>query len=398
MSSVELAQVTKRFGDVTVLHEVSMAAQSGEFLVLLGPSGCGKSTSLRIMAGLERADEGDVLIAGDRVNDVPAARRRTAMVFQNYALYPHLSVAENIVFGLRVRKVARAEREARLRQVAEMLDLVPYLDRKPAELSGGQRQRVALGRALVSRAKVILMDEPLSNLDAKLRQQMRVDLRALQRELGLTVVYVTHDQVEAMTMADRVVVMRDGRVEQVATPVELYQEPASAWVARFIGSPPMNLLPGAVAGGRVAITPGEASASPEQADRADAEDVWVGIRPEEVRLVPEGDSAHGAAAGTGVPGDDDHLRVPGVVRSVEILGADTLVAVEVGCPDAVVARVPGISGLAVGQQVVALLRRRSLTLFDRDSGRRLDALAGTAGPAAGSTRAHPTTERGTTHV
>jgi ABC-type sugar transport system ATPase subunit len=398
LSSVELAQVTKRFGDVTVLHEVSMAAQSGEFLVLLGPSGCGKSTSLRIMAGLERADEGDVLIAGDRVNDVPAARRRTAMVFQNYALYPHLSVAENIVFGLRVRKVARAEREARLRQVAEMLDLVPYLDRKPAELSGGQRQRVALGRALVSRAKVILMDEPLSNLDAKLRQQMRVDLRALQRELGLTVVYVTHDQVEAMTMADRVVVMRDGLVEQVATPVELYQEPASAWVARFIGSPPMNLLPGAVAGGRVAITPGEASASPEQADRADAEDVWVGIRPEEVRLVPEGDSAHGAAVGTEAPGDDDHLRVPGVVRSVEILGADTLVAVEVGCPDAVVARVPGISGLAVGQQVVALLRRRSLTLFDRGSGRRLDALAGTAGPAAGPTRAHPTTERGTPDV
>jgi ABC-type sugar transport system ATPase subunit len=375
LSSVELVNVTKGFGDVEVLHGVSMAAESGEFLVLLGPSGCGKSTSLRIMAGLERANSGDVLIAGDRVNDLPAAKRRTAMVFQNYALYPHLSVAENIVFGLRVRRVERGERDRRLAQVAEMLDLTPYLDRKPAELSGGQRQRVALGRALVSQAKVILMDEPLSNLDAKLRQQMRVDLRALQRELGLTVVYVTHDQVEAMTMADRVVVMRDGSVEQVATPVELYQHPATSWVARFIGSPPMNLLPGRVRDGQVFLdaavgtgkTEGTAparlsAAVPPAADHSS--EVLVGVRPEDVRLDGQGD-----------------LLVPGTVRSVEILGADSLIALDTGASELLVARVPGISAITVGQEASAGIAIASLALFDRESGQRVPWTNGSLAPA-----------------
>ncbi len=365
MSSVELVNVTKGFGDVEVLHGVSMAAESGEFLVLLGPSGCGKSTSLRIMAGLEKANGGDVLIAGDRVNDVPAAKRRTAMVFQNYALYPHLDVAENIVFGLKVRKLDRAEREKRLTTTAAMLDLTPYLDRKPAELSGGQRQRVALGRALVSQAKVILMDEPLSNLDAKLRQQMRVDLRALQRQLGLTVVYVTHDQVEAMTMADRVVVMHDGNVEQVATPVELYQYPATAWVAGFIGSPPMNLLPGRLRDGELTldVAAGTSSVSRlgtavrrngEVASEDGGAKILVGVRPEDVRLDGDGE-----------------LQVPGTVRSVEILGADSLVALETGASDPLVVRLPGISTVPVGQQATASISLTSLALFDRESGQRL---------------------------
>ena len=365
MSSVELVNVTKGFGDVEVLHGVSMAAESGEFLVLLGPSGCGKSTSLRIMAGLEKANGGDVLIAGDRVNDVPAAKRRTAMVFQNYALYPHLDVAENIVFGLKVRKLDRAEREKRLTTTAAMLDLTPYLDRKPAELSGGQRQRVALGRALVSQAKVILMDEPLSNLDAKLRQQMRVDLRALQRQLGLTVVYVTHDQVEAMTMADRVVVMHDGNVEQVATPVELYQYPATAWVAGFIGSPPMNLLPGRLRDGELTLDVAAGTSSVgrlgtavrrngELASEDGGARILVGVRPEDVRLDGDGE-----------------LQVPGTVRSVEILGADSLVALETGASDPLVVRLPGISTIPVGQQATASISLTSLALFDRESGQRL---------------------------
>jgi ABC-type sugar transport system ATPase subunit len=288
------------------------------------------------------------------------------MVFQNYALYPHLSVSENIIFGLKVRRLDRAERDRRLKHVAEMLDLEPYLDRKPAELSGGQRQRVALGRALVSQAKVILMDEPLSNLDAKLRQQMRVDLRALQRELGLTVVYVTHDQVEAMTMADRVVVMRDGHVEQVATPVELYQRPASAWVARFIGSPPMNLVPAARAGGSVTLewsvpdaagggSGPEAPSFPAPAGAESSDAVLVGVRPEDVHLDGRGDVA-----------------VPGRVRSVEILGADTLVALDIGTSDPLVARVPGIAPMEVGEVVTASVAARNLTLFDRASGSRLD--------------------------
>ena len=372
MSSVELVKVAKRFGDVEVLHGVSMSAESGEFLVLLGPSGCGKSTSLRIMAGLEEADDGDVRIAGERVNEIPASRRRTAMVFQNYALYPHLSVAENIVFGLRVRKVERKERQDRLSQVTEMLDLVPYLDRKPAELSGGQRQRVALGRALVSQAKVILMDEPLSNLDAKLRQQMRVDLRSLQRQLGLTVVYVTHDQVEAMTMADRVVVMRDGHVEQIATPVELYQNPATAWVARFIGSPPMNLVPAVHADGRITLQrhAGPAAGKPSKGPVAETKELasfeaparvgdrsrlLVGVRPEDVTL-----------------GSGADLAIPGTVRSVEILGADTLVAMDIGAEAPLVARVPGIVPMDAGQPVTASMASASLAFFDQESGERVD--------------------------
>ncbi len=228
---------------VQVLFDFSFETRPGQFVVFLGPSGCGKSTALRLIAGLEQPQAGDIVIDGRVVNKVPAARRRLAMVFQSYALFPHLSVSENILFGLKVRRVPRKECNQRLERVAAQLELTDYLKRKPLQLSGGQRQRVALGRALVSGASLILMDEPLSNLDAKLRQQMRLELRDLQRELGLTVIYVTHDQVEAMTMADQVVVMREGRVDQVADPWTLYRFPCRTDVARFIGSPPMNLIP-----------------------------------------------------------------------------------------------------------------------------------------------------------
>ena len=359
MSAVEVRAVSKTFpgsgkAAQAALHAVSFRAEAGQFLALLGPSGCGKSTLLRIIAGLETADAGDVLIGERRVNDVPAAKRRIAMVFQSYALYPHLSVAENIVFGLRVRKVPADERARRLRDAAAMLGLADYLERKPAQLSGGQRQRVALGRAIVGQSQIVLMDEPLSNLDAKLRQQMREELRSLQRELGLTVLYVTHDQVEAMTMADRVVVMRQGEIEQCASPVELYQRPASTVVASFIGAPPMNLLPATVGDG--AVTLGSASAPTFALALADAGErgaVLVGIRPEQVRL-----------GGGGV-------AIAGIARTVEYLGADTIVGLDIGLPDKLMARLPGLVDVALGATIEVRVEPGEVSVFAR-SGRRLD--------------------------
>jgi ABC-type sugar transport system ATPase subunit len=372
LSSVELRGITKSFasakGAVTpVLHGVDIAAEAGEFLVLLGPSGCGKSTSLRILAGLESADGGDVLIDGRRVNDVPAAQRRIAMVFQNYALYPHLTVLENIVFGLRVRKVKRDERDRRAREAAELLGLSDHLGRRPAELSGGQRQRVALGRALVSGTKIILMDEPLSNLDAKLRAQMRVELRALQRELGLTVIYVTHDQVEAMTMADRVVVMREGRVEQDATPVDLYREPATVNVAAFIGSPPMNLVPARVVGEGLRLDVDGQPVVPVAVEERAVAEVQLGVRPEDLRL-----------DGTG----DAHL--PGRVLSTELLGAETLVSVDLGSGAHVVVRAQGLVPAEPGSDVTLGFSVADVRVFARGNGERLAVHA--SSPAASPAR------------
>jgi sn-glycerol 3-phosphate transport system ATP-binding protein len=242
MSAIEIKGVTKRFGDTEVLHGIDLHAESGGFLVLLGPSGCGKSTMLRLIAGLESVTAGQILIDGVDVTHQPPAERRLSMVFQSYALFPHLNVAENIVFGLRVRKTAPAERRDRLQSVARMVGLDDLLQRKPSELSGGQRQRVALARAIVAQHPICLMDEPLSNLDAKLRHEMRVEIRALQQALNMTVVYVTHDQTEAMSMADQVMLMRDGRIEQVGTPDDLYARPATTVTGRFLGAPPMNIL------------------------------------------------------------------------------------------------------------------------------------------------------------
>jgi sn-glycerol 3-phosphate transport system ATP-binding protein len=242
VSAISVRGVTKAWGATRAVDGVSFEAAVGTLVVLLGPSGCGKSTTLRLIAGLEDVTSGRIFIGDADVTTLPPVRRNISMVFQSYALFPHLTVAENIVFGLRVRRVAAAERAARLARVAELLGLEGLLQRKPSQLSGGQQQRVALGRAIIAEKPVCLMDEPLSNLDAQLRVEMRREIRALQQKLGMTLIYVTHDQTEAMTMADQVILLREGRVEQDATPAELYARPATAFAARFIGTPPMNVL------------------------------------------------------------------------------------------------------------------------------------------------------------
>ncbi|CAN5149506.1 ABC transporter ATP-binding protein [soil metagenome] len=298
MSSVELLGVTKSWDSSTALSGIDVRIPSGTFCVLLGPSGCGKSTTLRIIAGLETASTGEVLIDGRNVTDLPPARRGVGMVFQNYALFPHLTVAENIVFGLRVRKVPQAERLERCRRAATLLGLTELLDRRPSQLSGGQQQRVALGRALVAQAKVCLMDEPLSNLDAQLRQDMRRELRDLQQELGLTVIYVTHDQAEAMSMADQVVLLNRGRIEQAGTPRQLYGTPATTFAAKFIGTPPMNLVK--LDAGRIAGSVFDTGIDAPT----------LGIRPEQIAL---GDSG-----------------IEAVVASLEYLGADLVLRCLVG--------------------------------------------------------------------
>ncbi|MET0543636.1 MAG: ABC transporter ATP-binding protein [Variovorax sp.] len=318
MSSIELAGVAKSWGDAVALHAVSLTIASGSFCVLLGPSGCGKSTTLRIIAGLETATSGAVRIDGRDVTGLPPAQRGIAMVFQNYALFPHLSVADNITFGLSVRGMPAAEKAKRLAETAALLGLDTLLARKPSQLSGGQQQRVALGRALVARARVCLMDEPLSNLDAQLRQEMRRELRDLQQKLGLTVVYVTHDQTEAMSMADQVVLLNKGRVEQAGTPRELYARPASTFAARFIGTPPMNLVAlddGRIAGSDVAAgVPGS----------------LLGVRPEAIAL--------------------DASGIPARVQSAEYLGADLVLRCAVGS-EILLVRADGQRHAEPGEQI-----------------------------------------------
>ena len=304
VASIVLENIGKQWGATHALQGVSLQIAEGSFCVLLGPSGCGKSTTLRIMAGLEQPTSGSVRIGDRDVTQLPPAQRGIAMVFQNYALFPHLSVADNISFGLQVRKVPADDRARRLRETAELLGLTALLERRPSQLSGGQQQRVALGRALVAGTRVCLMDEPLSNLDAQLRQDMRRELRELQRQLELTVVYVTHDQAEAMSMADQVVLLNKGRVEQAATARELYARPASTFAARFIGTPPMNLL--ALEGGRIAGSE-VAVGLPEQAS-------WLAVRPEAVSLYE--------------PGTANTL--PATVRGTEYLGADSVLDCAVG--------------------------------------------------------------------
>ncbi len=252
MAQVQLRDVRKSYGDLQVIHGVSMDIEDGEFVVILGPSGCGKSTLLRTMAGLEAISGGDIVIGDRVVNNLEPKDRDIAMVFQNYALYPHMSVRENMAYGLKIRGLPLADIEARVKRAAGILELSQLLDRRPRELSGGQRQRVAMGRAIVREPAVFLFDEPLSNLDAKLRVQMRAELQALHRRLSTTSLYVTHDQIEAMTLAHRMIVMNAGRAEQIGAPLEVYARPASTFVASFIGSPPMNLIP-AERGGRAVL-------------------------------------------------------------------------------------------------------------------------------------------------
>ncbi len=291
MAEVTLRKIVKRYDDVEAVRGIDLDIADHEFVVLVGPSGCGKSTTLRMIAGLEDISGGDILIGGDVVNDVPPKDRDIAMVFQNYALYPHMTVAENMSFGLRLKRYPKAEIKARVDEAARMLDIVELIDRKPKQLSGGQRQRVAMGRAIVRNPKVFLFDEPLSNLDAKLRVQMRIEIKKVHQKVRTTTVYVTHDQVEAMTLADRVVVMNHGRIEQIGTPTDLYHNPATRFVASFIGSPAMNFIPCQLeeAGGKPQIRltdkivfplPPARAARYQKIPRTDK--LLLGIRPEHI--------------------------------------------------------------------------------------------------------------------
>jgi multiple sugar transport system ATP-binding protein len=314
MATLELDRVIKRFGDAEVVHGVDLRAEHGEFCVFVGPSGCGKSTLLRMIAGLEDITSGEIRIDGQRVNELGAAQRGLAMVFQSYALYPHMTVWQNLAFGLENMKMRRPEIEERVRAAARMLQIEELLSRRPRQLSGGQRQRVAIGRAVVREPKIFLFDEPLSNLDAELRVQMRIELASLHRRLGNTMVYVTHDQVEAMTMADRIVVLRQGNVEQVGAPLELYNRPANRFVAGFIGSPRMNFLNGRILRSDPSGVLVEIPGVPPLALSADGsgcrvgDPVALGVRPEHVRV--DGTEANAAEARVGATeqlGSDSYL-------------------------------------------------------------------------------------------
>jgi sn-glycerol 3-phosphate transport system ATP-binding protein len=342
---IELEKVSKSWGDVQAVDQVSFTAPAGELLVVLGPSGCGKSTVLRLIAGLETVSAGAIRIEGKDVTGLPPAKRNLSMVFQSYALFPHLSVAENIVFGLKVRKLAAAERQRRLERAMELLGLQGLLLRKPAELSGGQRQRVALGRAIVSEAPVCLMDEPLSNLDAKLRHEMRREIRTLQQRLGITMIYVTHDQVEAMTMADKIVLLNAGRVEQFAPPEELYARPATVFAAGFIGTPPMNLLPLDNADVLRWAHANLAGSLPQGVLAG----LIVGVRPEKISLADAGLAAD--------------------VLSLEYLGADSLVACRIGACELIV-RQSGRVKLTAGDRIHLTWPQAESHFFEARSGRR----------------------------
>ncbi len=286
MAKVHLKNVMKRYGALPVVHAINLDIEHGEFVVLVGPSGCGKSTTLRMVAGLEDISGGEIIIGDRVVNDLPPRDRNISMVFQNYALYPHMSVRENLGFSLKIAGRSASEITAAVNEAAEILSLTELLDRKPGALSGGQRQRVAMGRAIVRHPDVFLFDEPLSNLDAKLRTQMRVEIKKLHQKVGSTVIYVTHDQIEAMTLADRIVIMRDGHIIQIGTPLEVFENPINSFVATFIGSPPMNLLPGTVQGGQVMLTDGSALPLPPGFTVTTGQKVDYGIRAD--NIMPEG--------------------------------------------------------------------------------------------------------------
>ncbi len=310
MAEIELRGIKKQWGDVVGVEKVDLTIADEEFVVLLGPSGCGKTTTMRMIAGLEEPSEGDVIVGGERMNDIDVRDRDVAMVFQGYALYPNMTIYENIRFPLRMRNVAKADQDALVRRAAEMVEMGELLDRKPSALSGGQRQRAALARAVVRQPQVFLMDEPLSNLDAKLRSAMRVQIKHLQHELKITTVYVTHDQIEAMTLADRIVIMNHGAIQQIGTPDEIYANPANTFVAGFIGSPPMNLVRGAVENGAF-IAPGIRieDATRQLGDIADRRAITLGIRPEDCHV--EGAPTHltGTVYGIEPTGDQTFLTV-----------------------------------------------------------------------------------------
>lgn len=376
MARIELEGVTKRFGDVTAVSGASFTIRDGELFILVGPSGCGKSTLLEMIVGLEAVTEGEIRVDGERVNDLDPKERDMAMVFQSYAIYPHMTVRENIAFPLRLAKLPKDEVEKRIIWAADVLEIRDVLDRKPAALSGGQRQRVAMGRAIVRKPRVFLLDEPLSNLDAKLRLQMRAELLRLQRHLGTTTVYVTHDQVEAMTLGDRIAVMRKGKVQQVGSPRELYERPANCFVGAFLGSPPMNFLPARGAGNRISLPIGDAVLH----ESFNAQGSLVaGFRPEHLR-----------APGRREEGD---LEFEAEIELVEWLGADAVAHVSVAsegfervAPLENLGGGRGIDGRLVllarlsprhdpepGERITLTLSPRCIHVFDARTERRLTA-------------------------
>ena len=355
MGAVEIKDVTKRFGTTDVLHGVSVDIADGEFVVLVGPSGCGKSTLLRMVAGLERITSGEIWIKDRIVNDLPPKERDVAMVFQNYALYPHMTVAANMAFSLKLRRTDAATVKQRVDRAAEILGLGEYLERYPRQLSGGQRQRVAMGRAIVRDPEVFLFDEPLSNLDAKLRVAMRAEIKELHQRLETTTIYVTHDQIEAMTMADKIVVMNEGLVEQVGGPLELYDHPANQFVAGFIGSPAMNFLPGRIANNGSGVFETESGRQlplpPQMAASANGRRAICGIRPEDLTLAEDG------------------------------LPAEVIVIEPTGSEIQVMARIDGQPIVAVfrqrhlfkpGETISLVPQARSMHLFDAETGQRMN--------------------------
>jgi sn-glycerol 3-phosphate transport system ATP-binding protein len=345
LADVQLKSVTKAWGPEPAVNNISFTVRSGELAALLGPSGCGKSTTLRLIAGLDTVTAGTIHINGIDVTALSPARRNISMVFQSYALFPHLSVAENIVFGLKVRNVPAADRDRRLARAADILGLGKLLDRKPSQLSGGQQQRVALGRAIVAETPVCLMDEPLSNLDAQLRVEMRREIRALQQRLGITMIYVTHDQLEAMTMADQVILMRAGHIEHEGPPAELYERPATIFTARFVGTPPMNVLsPNALK-----VLPETALAGVPTGQGLDS--LSLGVRAEAAHLAPAGTPAH--------------------VHAVEYLGADTLLDTRIAGEPFIV-RLPGRPPVAAGDDIHLAWDPSATHWFDAKTGKRIN--------------------------
>jgi multiple sugar transport system ATP-binding protein len=389
MAEIQFKEITKRYPDgFEAVKAIDLDIHDGEFMILVGPSGCGKSTALRMIAGLEDITEGDLIIGGERVNDLAPRDRDIAMVFQNYALYPHMTVRENMGFALKLGKVDKTEIDRQVTEAARILDLEQHLERKPANLSGGQRQRVAMGRAIVRDPKAFLMDEPLSNLDAKLRVQMRTEVARIQKRLGTTMVYVTHDQTEAMTLGDRVAVMRAGIIQQVDTPANLYDHPANLFVAGFIGSPSMNFLPGRLEGDMVRMPIGDAQlpdhvrSNLQREGGQGARDVIVGVRPEhfeDASIAPEG---------------PDQLRFRTTVDVVESMGSELYVYFDIAAPEVeldqlsdlakdagmedlpthgegqqVVARLSAESKATPGEEIELTLELTNMKLFATDSGK-----------------------------
>jgi sn-glycerol 3-phosphate transport system ATP-binding protein len=350
MAEVTLKDVRKVYaGAVEAVKGVTFDVPDGHFCVLVGPSGCGKSTLLRMIAGVETISSGEVRIGDRVVNDIEPSERDIAMVFQNYALYPHMRVYDNMAYGLRNRKTPKDEIEKRVREAARILEIEQLLDRKPRQLSGGQRQRVAMGRAIVRRPAAFLFDEPLSNLDAKLRVSTRVEIKKLQKNLGTTSVYVTHDQLEAMTLADMLVVMNAGKVDQIGAPLEVYQKPATTFVATFIGAPAMNLLK--MSGAEPGLLLGNREISSEGA--------IVGIRPEDLELTKAGTSSA------------DAIALPMTVGAVERVGPESFVYGTLDRGDSIIVRIPGAEAPAMGERAVALARRDKLHVFSADGSRRI---------------------------